>query len=118
MVNEAREALIAFVGGRDLINTDYKIEIVNEKFYLWRTCSEVDTTTDVVMFYDQETGLQLYREDLCMHRAKRCCAIDVLREYIGDPPDDIENESFRQWAGPLTWLALKAALTTGGNDEP
>lgn len=117
MVNEAREALRAFVDGRDFSNDHYRIEVVGTDYCLWRTRG-TNPSTDIVIFYERGMGLNLYRASSCAHHAERRCAIDALRKYIDDPPDEDVDEAYKQWGGPLTWLALKAALTTGGNDAP
>lgn len=112
MVNEAREAIVAFVEGREYSNQHFIVQVPAPTHMLLRI-DDGRTHPDIVLFYDDKNGLGLYRSNMCAHQDLRQELIDALHPYIGSPPDELDDEVFATWGGPLTWLALKAALTTG-----
>lgn len=75
MVNEAREALIAFVEKRPYKTRHFSVIVEDQDFI-------------------------------------------VLRTKDGATPEEERKAMSTPWGGLLTWLALKAALPTGGNDAP
>lgn len=117
MVNEAREALRAFVDGRDFKNSRFSVSVEEHGFRVLRTNDHLNIT-DVVLMWSPVKGLLVYAKQYCANQELRALLVGEITDYIGPEPEGSTRSVAAEWGGPLTWLALKAALTTGGNDAP
>ena len=117
MVNEAREALRAFVEGRDFDNNHFSVSVKEHGFRVLLTNNRI-SPRDVVLMWSHIKGLLVYAKHYCAHQELRALLVGEITDYIGPEPEESTISMATEWGGPLTWLALKAALTTGENDAP
>lgn len=112
MVNEARRALKAFVERQDFESESFQVCVVERDGVLLRTKRR--GVNDMIACYWDDRELCIYKASACFHHKERLAVLHVLATYIGPLPEEGgSREAYIECGGTLTWLALKAALTTG-----
>ena len=116
MVNELKRVAAAFVGSYELRTPNYWVTVDESGPYVRSVVS--DSGYDVFLFNTPKITIGLFIDAACRHRDLRDAFVQYISQFIGPPPEWDGTNAYIVWGGPLTWLALKAVLTTGGNDAP